>query len=76
MKNSKDRKCTLCNLDVIEDMYHMVMDCTYYYDLRRIMEDKLASCILTDTMDIISQMPNNSVYMGMDFPIEHAMLYT
>ena len=72
------RVCTLCNNGRIEDVYHMVMDCAPYVEIRNTMHEKLHSCLQQDTERTLLYLPDMIKYyilMGLDYPFAAEALW-
>ena len=45
-----ERLCKFCNIDKIEDEFHVIMECNYYEELRKLLFDKLRNFTLIDQL--------------------------
>ena len=45
-----NRLCRFCNLNKVEDEFHVLMDCDFYKDLREVLFTNLAKCSLFDQL--------------------------
>ena len=72
------RICGLCPSGQVEDLFHILIDCTYYNDLRRSLFEKLECSLSQETYTLIDSLPVRIVYyilMGMNYPISYHDLW-
>ena len=66
------RICTLCVSGQVEDLFHMLIDCTHYNDIRTGLFNRIEHSVSEETYKLLDSLPVKIVYfilMGMSFPI-------
>ena len=74
----EERKCTLCPADVVEDLFHLVMQCEHYADLRQGMLDKIKLGVTYQSWCHIETLPPRILYyilIGMCYPVSYGDLW-
>ena len=72
------KESTLCDSGAVEDTFHLVIDCTYYNDIRRTMFDKVEHSVSPETFALLESLPVKIVYyvlMGMTYPMPYRDLW-
>ena len=67
-----ERVCTLCNGGEVEDLFHMVMNCIVYRDIREMLFQNLHNELTEESFRTLVSLPTRIIFyiiMGMDFPL-------
>ena len=74
-----ERVCMMCDLGEIEDLFHMVIGCTYYNGLRKEMFERLENCLSPETYNSFERLPLKVMFyilLGMSFCFPFSDLWT
>ena len=68
----EERICPMCKLAHVEDLFHLVMECEHYDDIRKLMFEKISMGISYENWDHLQSLPTRIVYyilLGKCYPI-------
>lgn len=62
----------MCNLGMVEDLFHLVMECGHYTDIRQCMFDEIRMGVTYDSWQHFETLSDKLVYyilLGMCYPL-------
>ena len=66
------RVCTVCTDNIVEDLYHMVMSCTLYEDIRTAMMAEIYRGVSDENKCLLDTMSSKLLFhvlLGMNYPL-------
>ena len=67
------RKCTVCDSNSVESLFHFIMRCSHFNHFRIELNNKLRKSVSLQTVRSLEAIPEETLFyvlIGMDYPIE------